>query len=57
VDWVIALASIGVLVWAFTEARAPELAVAGVPAVVLIVVSMVPLGVAGGLLWRTTRLL
>jgi drug/metabolite transporter (DMT)-like permease len=57
VDWVIALASIGVLLWAFSEARAPELAVAGMPAMVLIVASVVLLGVAGGLLWRTTRLL
>jgi glucose uptake protein GlcU len=56
IDWIIALVSIAVLVWAFTEARAPELAVSELPAVLLIAASVILLVVSGGLLWRTTRL-
>lgn len=51
----IALVSVAVLVVAAREARAPELAFNGGPAVALILASLVLLGLAGGLLWRTTR--
>jgi hypothetical protein len=55
-DWIIAAAAITVLLWAAREARAPELAVAMGPALLLIVLSLALLVAAGGLLWRTTRL-
>ena len=54
-DIVIAVAALGVLVVAAREARAPEIAMAGGPAAVLVLLSLALLALAGGLLWRTTR--
>ncbi|MCU0647354.1 MAG: hypothetical protein MUF00_05135 [Gemmatimonadaceae bacterium] len=56
VDWTVAAGAVAVLAWAAANARAPELAVSRGAALVLIASSLGLLVVAGGVLWRTTRL-
>jgi hypothetical protein len=55
-DWSVAAGAVAVLVWAAINARAPELTLATGPALLLVACSIGLLALAGGVLWRTTRL-
>lgn len=55
IDWIIAAIATGVFVWLATEARTPEIGVNMTGLLILSAASLVLLGMAGTLLWRTTR--
>jgi hypothetical protein len=55
IDWLIVAVATAIIVWFALQARAPQIALNGGWALLLIAATVVMLGAAGTALWRTTR--